>query len=47
MMEMKLVVATLAQQVLVDLMPDQSVALSPAITLRPRNGILMTLRERG
>ena len=47
MMEMQLVVATLAQQMHVDLLPGQSVALSPAITLRPRNGILMTLRERG
>ncbi len=41
-----LVLATLAQRWRAELAPDQRVAMKPMITLRPRYGMRMVLRER-
>jgi cytochrome P450 len=43
-MEAELVLATLAQRLRFDLVPGGGVDLEPSITLRPRNGIRMTVR---
>ena len=45
MMELQLIVATLAQRWRLNLVPGQRVELSPAITLRPRGPMLMTLKD--
>jgi cytochrome P450 len=44
MMEAELVLATLAQRVRLELAPGAPVELDPSITLRPKNGLLMTVR---
>lgn len=44
-MEAQLVIATIAQRYFVDLAPGQQVEPDPGITLRPRNGLPMLLRE--
>ncbi len=46
MMEMTLILATIAQRYELDLVPGHSVVMEPVITLRPRFGILTTLRPR-
>lgn len=46
MMEMPLILATIAQRYRLDLVPGFPVELEPVITLRPKHGILMTLRGR-
>jgi cytochrome P450 len=43
--EARLVLATIAQVFLLDLVPGHPVALDPRITLRPRYGLPMTLRQ--
>ena len=43
-MEAELVLATLAQRLRFDLAPGSGVELEPSITLRPRNGIRMSIR---
>jgi cytochrome P450 len=43
MMEAVLLVATLAQRYRLDLVPGHPVEPQPLVTLRPRNGILMTV----
>lgn len=48
MTEAQLILATIAQQYRAALVPGQTVSPEPLITLRPRNGLLMTLkREEG
>jgi cytochrome P450 len=44
MMEAELVLATLVQRVRLELAPGAPVELDPSITLRPKNGLLMTVR---
>jgi cytochrome P450 len=44
MMEAELVLATLAQRVRMELAPGAPVELDPSITLRPKHGLLMTIR---
>jgi cytochrome P450 len=44
MMEAELVLATLAQRVRLELAPGAPVELDPSITLRPKGGLLMTVR---
>ena len=44
MMEAELVLATLAQRVRLELAPGAPIELDPSITLRPKNGLLMTVR---
>lgn len=46
LMEAQLVLATLAQRVTFDLMPEQSVEPEPLITLRPKGGIRVVVRRR-
>ncbi len=43
-MELQLVVATMAQRVRLDLMPGLRIELAPVITLRPQGQMLMTVR---
>jgi cytochrome P450 len=43
-MEAELVLATMAQKVRFELVPGAEVVLDPSITLRPRNGVRMTVR---
>jgi len=45
-MEAQLVLATLAQQFDADLVPGAKVEPAAYITLRPRDGLPMTLRRR-
>jgi cytochrome P450 len=45
MMEAKLILATIAQKFHLDLVPDQAVTPLPSITLRPRNGIKVIVRN--
>ncbi|MEQ7006491.1 cytochrome P450 [Actinopolymorpha sp. B17G11] len=45
-MEGVLVLATLARRWAAQTLPDQVVAVRPAVTLRPRNGIRMSLHQR-
>ena len=44
-MEAQLALATIAQQCRLDLVPGQRIVLDPKITLRPRDGLLMTLHR--
>lgn len=44
MIEAQLILATIAQRYKLDLVPGHPVELEPLITLRPRHGMLMTLR---
>jgi hypothetical protein len=46
MMEAVLLLATIAQQFHIQIAPGQIVKLQPTVTLRPRNGIPVTLRRR-
>ena len=43
-MEAELVLATLAQRLRFALLPGSGVELEPSVTLRPRNGIRMSIR---
>ncbi len=45
LMEAQLALATIAQHCRLDLAPGQRIVLDPKITLRPRNGLLMTLHR--
>ena len=44
MLEAQLLLATIAQQYELDLVPEHPVELEPLITLRPKHGMMMTLR---
>jgi cytochrome P450 len=46
MMEAVLLLATIAQQYRVQIAPDQKVKMQQSVTLRPRNGIQVTLKRR-
>jgi cytochrome P450 len=46
MTEAQLILATVAQQYRVALVPGQVISPEPLITLRPRNGLFMTLQRR-
>ena len=46
LMEMQLILATLAQRYRLAVVPEHPVEVQPVITLRPRHGIMMTLNER-
>jgi cytochrome P450 len=46
MMEAVLLLATIAQQFRVQIVPGQKVKMQPTVTLRPRNGIPVTLKRR-
>ncbi len=46
MMEAVLALATVAQRYRVELVPDQEVKLWPSITLRPKDGIRVVVRQR-
>ena len=46
MLQMQLVVATVASRFALDLAPGAIVTPQPSITLRPRNGIAMTVSRR-
>jgi cytochrome P450 len=46
MMEMTLILAAVAQRFELDLVPGHAVVMEPVITLRPRFGIVATLRPR-
>lgn len=46
MMEAVLLLATIAQQFRVQIAPGQKVGMQPTVTLRPRNGIPVTLKRR-
>ncbi|MGF1522273.1 MAG: cytochrome P450 [Leptolyngbyaceae cyanobacterium] len=45
-MEATLILATLAQQYQLDLIPGETIEALPSITLRPKGGLRMTLRQR-
>ena len=47
MLEAQLLLATIAQKYELDLVPDHPVELDPLITLRPKHGVMVTLRPRG
>src|SRR5438876_1331464 len=47
MMEAQLALAAIAQRFRLELAPGQRIALDPKLTLRPRDGLLMTLRSKG
>src|ERR1700732_2337273 len=46
MMEAVLLLATIAQQFRIEIAPGQVVKVQPTVTLRPRNGIPVTLKRR-
>jgi cytochrome P450 len=46
MMEAVLLLATIAQHFQIQIAPGQTVKVQPSVTLRPRNGIPVTLRRR-
>jgi cytochrome P450 len=46
LMEMQLILATLAQRYRLRLVPEHPVEVQPVVTLRPRHGIMMRLHER-
>jgi cytochrome P450 len=46
MMEARLILATIAQHWQLSLVPGQTIVPEPVITLRPRDGIAMTLQEQ-
>ncbi len=46
MLEAQLILATIAQRYELDLVPGHPVELEPLVTLRPKNGIMMTPRPR-
>ncbi len=45
MMEAVLLLATIAQRFQLDLVPEQTIELQPSITLRPRHGIQVVLKQ--
>jgi cytochrome P450 len=47
MTEARLILATVAQRFRMELAPDQRVEPYASVTLRPKEGIRMTLRLRG
>ena len=47
LMEAKLMLAALAQKFQLSLLPEHAVTPEPAVTLRPKNGILMRVSRRG
>jgi len=46
MMEAALLLATIAQQFRIQIAPGQTVKMQPTVTLRPKNGIPVTLKRR-
>lgn len=46
MLEAQLVLATLVQRVTFDLVPGQTVEPEPLITLRPKGGMRVVVRQR-
>jgi cytochrome P450 len=46
LMEAQLAIATLAQRFTLDLLPGHPVEPDPTFTLRPRHGLMMTIKER-
>jgi cytochrome P450 len=44
--EVPLLLAAIAQQYRMELVPDHPVLLSPSLTLRPRNGVKVVIRKR-
>ena len=46
MMEAVLLLATIAQHFRIQIAPEQKVKMQPSVTLRPRNGIPVTLKRR-
>lgn len=46
LMEAQLAIATLAQQFTLDLVPGHPVEADPTFTLRPRYGLMMTIKDR-
>jgi cytochrome P450 len=46
MMEAVLLLATIAQQFQIQIAPGEKVSIQPTVTLRPRNGIPVTLKRR-
>src|SRR5260370_25213896 len=46
LMEAKMILATIAQRYTLELAPDSDVQVDAALTLRPANGLPMTVRER-
>jgi cytochrome P450 len=46
LMELQLILATVAQRVRLDLVSGHPIALDPGITLRPKHGVLMTAHGR-
>jgi cytochrome P450 len=46
MMEIVLLLASIAQKFRLELAPNQKVTIQPAMSLRPRDGLKMTLRKR-
>jgi len=46
MMEAVLLLATIAQKFKLELVPDQTIEMLPSVTLRPKNGIRVTLIRR-
>ena len=46
MMEANLILATIAQKCRLELQPNQKITPMPSITLRPKEGILVTVRKR-
>ena len=45
MMEAQVALATLGQRYRLELVPGQRISMDPKITLRPRDGLFMTLRD--
>jgi len=46
MMEAVLLLATIAQKFQIQISPEEKVSMQPSVTLRPRNGIPVTLKRR-
>jgi len=46
LMELQLVLATIAQRVRLDVVPGHPIVLDPGVTLRPKHGMLMTAHRR-
>jgi cytochrome P450 len=46
MMEANLILATIAQKCRLELQPNQKITPMPSITLRPKEGVLVTVRKR-
>jgi cytochrome P450 len=46
MLEAVLLLATIARRFRLELLPGQTLKLVPSVTMRPRNGIKIVVRER-